>query len=78
MVRMSTPVIDIKNLPTLSEIEQLIIAKRQEMAELRKLKSLASLREKARPAAVAASRERPPQEGEDRTEEVGNAPALAP
>ena len=39
--------IDIQNLPTLDEIENLIIAKRQEIAELRKLKSLANLREKS-------------------------------
>lgn len=47
MADMSTLAIDIKNLPTLDEIEQLIIVKRQEIAELRKLKSLASLREKS-------------------------------
>ena len=47
MAGMSTLAIDIQNLPTLDEIEQLIVAKRQEIAELRKLKSLASLREKS-------------------------------
>lgn len=70
MARMSTLAIDIKNLPTLDEIEQLIIAKRQEIAELRKLKSLASLREKSTPPPVAASREGP---GEDQPEEAAHA-----
>ena len=47
MAGMSTLAIDIQNLPTLDEIEKLITAKRQEIALLRKLKSLASLREKS-------------------------------
>lgn len=68
---MSTRVIDIKNLPTLGEIEELIIAKRQEMAELRKLRSLASLREKAKPPAIVEHRLRS-------REEAGHAPASAP
>ena len=47
MSGMSTLAIDIQNLPTPDEIEELIASKRQEIAELRKLKSLASLREKS-------------------------------
>lgn len=46
---MSTLAIDIKNLPSLDEIEDLMAERRREMAELRKLKSLVKLREKSKP-----------------------------
>ncbi len=63
-VNMSTLAIDIQNLPTLDEIEKLIISKRQEMAELRKLKSLARLREKSTQPGAPKCRDEPPRGGE--------------
>ena len=64
MVSMSPLAIDIENLPTLDEIEELIIINRQEMAELRKLKSLASLREKSRQPDISRCRHGQAERGE--------------
>ena len=62
---MGTLAIDIQNLPTLDEIESLIVARRQEIAELRKLKSLASLREKAEQSVVPEPHKPPDEEVDD-------------